>query len=110
MNWEQRDLMVSEKDLRKFAKAKGYALKEVCTGRYELSKQHELMIVKAVVDKNEKGIKVSTSPNFIPIILLCAVLAAAFPPLVVLVYFLYASLAWVRVSFAKRELKKIGGG
>jgi len=101
--------MVSPKSLQKFAKAKGYAYKELCTGRFELSRDYELLAVRAVFDDDENGVRVHTSPKYIPLLLMSVVFFAVFPPLAILSYFIYSFLAWLRVNGVKKELKAIEG-
>jgi len=101
--------MVSSKSLQRFAKAKGYAYKELCTGRFELSKDYELLAVCAVFEDDGKGMHVRPSPKYVPLLLLSVIFFAIFPPLAILSYFIYSILAWLRVNGVKNELKAIEG-
>jgi len=101
--------MVSPKSLQKFAKAKGYAYKELCTGRFELSKDYELLAVRAVFEDEANGMCVRPSPKYIPLLLMSIIFFAIFPPLAILSYFIYSFLAWLRVNGVKKELKAIEG-
>ena len=98
--------MALEKKLKEFAKEKRYSFKELCTDRYELKKEYEIMAVKAVIDKEESETKVSTSPKFAPLILATVLLAATFIPLVIFVYITYAFLSNVRIKQVRNDLKK----
>ena len=97
--------MAMEKRLKKFAKEKGYSFKERCTGRYEISRDYEMMSVGVCVDDSEA--RLFTTPKPVPLILASAVLAAAFLPLIVIVYIAYALLSGLRVRALRNELKWI---
>lgn len=98
--------MALEKKLKELAEKKRYSFKELCTDRYELKKEYEIMAVKAVVEKDEKKTKVSTSPKLVPIALATALLAVTFIPLVIFVYITYAFLSNIRIKQVKNDLKK----
>jgi len=93
--------------VRRFAKLKKYEVKELCTGRYELSKDYEAMVVKAVVEDGEEGAKVSASPKILPLLLASAVLGASFVPLVVAPYLVYTILSGMRTDKVKKDFKDI---
>lgn len=93
--------------VRVFAKKRGYALKELCTGRYELKKEFEIMDINARLEKDSKEIKVTSSPKLIPLLAASAVLFAAFFPLVALVYVFYGLMSYIRVNSIKKDFKDI---
>jgi hypothetical protein len=91
--------------LKKFAKNKGYQFKELCTDRYELKKEYEVMAVKVTLEQDKKENKVEVSPKVVPLILASAILFAGFPPLVVFVYIFYALMSYLRTNSMKKNLK-----
>ena len=92
--------------LEKIAKKKGYCVKELCSGRYELRKEFEIMSASAIVDENE-GVKYNTSPKYLPMIIATILFAATFVPLVVFVYLIYVILSSVRKKSMRWELKDL---
>ena len=92
--------------LEKIAKKKGYRVKELCSGRYELRKEFEIMSTSAVVDTHE-GVKYNTSPKFLPMIIATILFAATFLPLVILVYLIYAVLSSIRKRSMIWDLKDL---
>jgi hypothetical protein len=93
--------------VRRFAKIKRYGVKELCTGRYELRKEYESMVVKAVVEKGEPSAKISTSPKLAPLLIASAVLGASFMPFIVLPFIIYAIISDIRTGKAKKDFKDI---
>ena len=90
---------------RVFARKRGYAIRELCTGRVELKKEFELMEVKAIVEKGAGEAEVSCNPKIIPLLAASAVLFAAFFPLVAGVYLFYAFMSNIRVNSIKKDFK-----
>ncbi len=92
--------------VEKIAKKKGYFVKELVTGRYELKKEFEIMSASAIIDESE-GVKYNTSPKYVPLIIATVLFAATFVPIVVLVYLVYILLASIRKKTMKWELKEL---
>jgi len=99
--------MSLEKDVRAFAKKRSYSFKELCTGRYELSRDYEIMTIRAIIDGEEEKVMVSTSPKIVPLLLVSAVLLAGLPPLIILVYIFYASMSYIRTKSVKKDIKNM---
>ena len=100
-------MMGLEKDIRAFAEKRNYSLRELCTGRYELSRDYEIMTLKAIIQDDEEKAEVSTTPKIIPILLVSAVLLAGLPPLIILVYIFYVSMSYLRTKSVKNDIKKM---
>ena len=92
---------------RVFAKKRGYHIKELCTNRYELKKEYEIMDINAHIEEGTKKIKVTSSPKVIPLLAASAILFAAFFPLVALVYVFYGIMSHIRINSIKKDFNGI---